>query len=132
MNDEKVIDLLSTIAMKLGTKVENLFQILTKQAKLDAFICFAQLAFLALLYIPLLVGWHYIIPKCVAVNPGGKYSFDQEWPTEVQVFVAFIVIATICLCIAIIVQVLDVIEKIFKNLMNPQAAALDKILYKLK
>lgn len=130
--DDKTSALLQQLSDKLGTSVEHLYKVLVKQAKMDAFICFLQLGILLLSMIPLFIGWVNVLPHCVPVNPNGQYSFDREWPGEIQLAVIALSISSMVLTIGIGAGLMRAVECIFKNLLNPEASAIEKILVSFK
>lgn len=130
MEDKKLVDFLDTLSQKLNTTSTELFAVLVKQAKIDFFIAAIQLGVLSVLIIPVKLYWNYLAPLCVPINPSGTYSWDKDWPTVVQIQVALLGMATLFLGIGILVLSFELIEKGLKNMLNPKAVALEKILRK--
>lgn len=125
--DNRIMTLLEQLSDKLGTTADHLYKVLVKQAKIDAIICFVQLFFLLLCVIPLVIGWEWVIPHCVPMNPKSEYHFEREWPGEIQISVFILGGLTLGLTIGLLVQFMNLIECCFKNLLNPEASAIEKI-----
>src|ERR1700733_13753759 len=99
--DQKLTDLIEKLSEKLGVKAEFLYKSMIKQVKLNAVINVIQFIVVCFLLIPLLWAWHMLLPHCVPVNPAGQYSFEREWPGEIQLLAGGLAAASIGWLIAI-------------------------------
>lgn len=128
--DNNLNELIKELADKLGTTAEKLYSVLVKNSKLEAIISFINLGVIILFYFPCFYAWQYLIPKCVSV--GGNGFNATEWPENIQIMVAILAIASAALIIGTVAQIFNSIDTGIKNLINPEGAAIEKILYLLR
>ncbi len=128
---EELNNVLTKLAEKLGTSVEKIYVVLTKQAKIEAITqcVYALLLIIATYY--LAVGWYHVVPLCVNIHPEAKYSFEKEWATQVQFMVVGLGIGSLIDIIFIILVIPDTISTTLTAILNPEASAIDKILNSL-
>lgn len=128
--DEKLTALLTDLAQTLGTTVENLYKVLVKQAKLDFYILLLQVIVLLPLFFPLMAGWHWVIPRCVPADPHSQY--DHDWPANIQIIAVGLGMTSVAWGILAIAGISSLISTGITNLLNPEARAIDKVLYAIK
>lgn len=126
--DDRIMSLLEGLSEKMGTTADHLYKVLVKQAKIDAITSVIIFAFFLLCAPLVLAAWHHLIPLCVPENPKGQYSFEREWPSEIQASFAGLCVVTILLAIGFLIQFFTSIETVSKGIFNPEASAVEKIL----
>jgi hypothetical protein len=116
--DDKLTWLLEDLSKKMGTTVDHLYQVLVKQAKIDAIVSVISLVVMFLLLPVCWIAWQHLLPHCIG----------KEWPMEIQLVAFALGICTLLLTIFTIVQLFSTIDDVSKGIFNPEASAVEKIL----
>lgn len=126
--EKDLIEFLEKMSDKIGTTGAQLYKVLVRQAKIDAVTSIIKLVLIIFFALILLRAWQHLLPYCKPENPKGEYSYDREWPGEIQAcFVILCVISAVTLLVTII-QTSDVLDTSVKGFLNPEAAALESIM----
>lgn len=117
---EQLTQLLEQLALKLGTTVEYLWDVLIKQA----FIAGMQ-AILAFVLVTIFIGIWYIIHRKFSNTPNKYYNAYNEVPYVIPM--AFTIVILIACWIIGLIEAIDSIT----NFINPEYWALQQILNSL-